>query len=295
MQFGTTFSNKYCHELGLDPLATFAELIKQLKLEAVRIPFYWDEIEANKGEFNFDYYQEIYNLANSHSIKITPALGRKVPRWPEYHVPNWADKTRADLMKNLNNWYEAAFNFINKQAGTVSIQIENEPLFAFGENKFLPTLKELKQEIAIVRSLTELPLITSASSQFKNYKKLLKLVDRVGVNIYEVVYDANKESYRSYNHPQKFYNKIAKRSENIFVAELQAEPWGTIQVKDMVKSEWSKSCNPDLIKGLFAKVKAAGFSETWFWGCEWWIYLKQKREDASIIETINSIIINNAN
>ena len=104
MKFGATFSNKYCFELGLEPLAALEEILKMLPLQTVRLCAYWDEIEQKEGNFDFSLLDGQIKLIGK-KTDLVIALGRKVPRWPEFHEPVWAlSKDKEFLISALQNY-----------------------------------------------------------------------------------------------------------------------------------------------------------------------------------------------
>src|SRR5258708_33217649 len=51
--FGVSFSDKYAHELGLEPHQTLVALLDDVKVRRFRLMSYWDEIEPQPGQYDF--------------------------------------------------------------------------------------------------------------------------------------------------------------------------------------------------------------------------------------------------
>ncbi len=52
VNFGTTFSNYYAEELGLDWKETYLAILDDLGVKRLRVVAYWREIEPQPGETN---------------------------------------------------------------------------------------------------------------------------------------------------------------------------------------------------------------------------------------------------
>src|SRR6266404_916230 len=87
--WGINFSPNQARYLGLDPTQTFSAILKDLKPKKIRLVAYWETFEPRQGEFNFSETDALLKAASDNGTKITLVLGKKQPRWPECHVPDW--------------------------------------------------------------------------------------------------------------------------------------------------------------------------------------------------------------
>lgn len=158
-------------------------------------------------------------------------------------------------------------------------QVENEPLFPFGECP--PPDKEfLKKEISLVKSLDNLarPVVISDSGEGSFWFEAARLGDIVGTTMYRKVWFKELKSYISYPFPPVFYWRKAQIIKKIFdkeaiVTELQAEPWVAGSEKTMDLGQF---------KNNIEFAKNTGLKEFYLWGSEWWYWLKQKQNDSGI-------------
>ena len=88
--WGTTFTKSYAEYLGLDWRKTYLAILDDLGMRAIRIGINWDEVEPERGQFHFDDYDWMVAQAEKRSVEILPAVGFKLPRWPECRAPEWA-------------------------------------------------------------------------------------------------------------------------------------------------------------------------------------------------------------
>lgn len=88
--FGVTFSKLQAESIGLDWKKTYIEILDDLNVNLIRLPVYWNEVEPTEGEFVFDHYVWMVEQAQQRNVKVIPVLGMRVPRWPECHIPEWA-------------------------------------------------------------------------------------------------------------------------------------------------------------------------------------------------------------
>ncbi|MCA9382262.1 hypothetical protein KC660_02530 [Candidatus Dojkabacteria bacterium] len=277
IKWGATFSEKYCYELGIDPSTTFNWLLDNYNFKSLRIGAYWDLIEKTKSNFDFTNLNKFLNQASDKGIELTLSIGRKVPRYPEYHDPDWA------LSKDKDFLYENFFLYFHKLLDTYSndnrikyLQVENEPYFSFGETKFGLDLTYFEEEIKLTRSKSNKKIIVTDSGEWSDWKDAAKLADRVGVNIYTKSYNKEGNRYQEYKRAPEFYTAKAEEiKKEIFIAELQAEPWGPLDlVSELTLKEAKKSMNVKRLKGNVKLGEGIGFPEAWMWGVEWWYFIK---------------------
>jgi len=224
------------------------------------------------------------------------AIGRKVPRWPECHIPGWAkalDETKQQelvlgLIEKIILRYK---NFNNIQAW----QVENEPFFPFGD---CPPTDEnfLKKEISLVKNLDSNRLvIISDSGSNRFWIKTAMLGDEVSISLYRKVWFHKLNSYVEYPFPPVFYwrkHQIIKTffNKRVICGELQAEPWGkTSLLKDLSAEEQEKTMSFEQFKSNIEFARETGFDEFYLWGAEWWYWLKEKQNDSRIWEEAKNI------
>lgn len=294
-KYGITFSHKYCIELGLDPQKTAKQLFK-LPISCVRLCAYWDELEPSPHLFTFADLDQYVNLAQKHGLDITLAIGRKVPRWPEYHEPDWVLQNGRHYLEERALYYiERTINHYKENKAIVRWQVENEPFWAFGKSSYPITEEYIKQAVNLVHSLDDRPVLLTDTAEFSDWSKAIKYGDMVGVNVYPASYD---DKLHRYQYPginsSELQRKITNASKSVMIAELQAEPWGPsdkTHLPIMDRSEREKSMSPLRLNNIFTKLSGLQVGEVWLWGAEWWVWLKQQG-DESMLATATEQLIN---
>lgn len=282
VRYGITFSTNYAGYLGLDPMKAYQDLVENLGVRAVRFPVYWPDIEPSANIFEWKQLDEFIKYSEQHHVKLTLAIGRKVPRWPECFVPNWAEKRSEDDQQKavLQMIREVILRYKNSPA-IERWQLENEPLLPFGVCQTVRE-KDLREEVAYIKALDTHPILITASGEMQPWGLSAQLSDVFGISVYRTTWNS-VFGYFTYPLSPLFYRfrlfPFHQKQKNIIVSELQAEPWFSEDVKKQPISYWSHIFSADQLVENVEFVKEMGLSEVYFWGAEWWEYLKQNGDD----------------
>ena len=288
INWGISFSQKQSDLLGLSWKDNYLAILDDLKVSHLKVTAYWDLIEKEPGNYFFDDLDFQVKEAQKRNVKLTLAIGRKVPRWPECHVPEWAkglgeEKQQESVLKLI----EKIVLRYKDSENIWAWQVENEPFFPFGD---CPETDEdfLKKEISLVKKLNPEKLIMiSDSGSNRFWIKTSTLGDVVGISLYRKVWFHNLNSYVEYPFPPVFYwrkYQIVKAifNKRVICGELQAEPWGKTLLSDLPKEEQEKTMSFEQFKSNIEFAKKTGFDEFYLWGAEWWYWLKTKQNDSRI-------------
>lgn len=282
ISWGVTFSDKFSRELGLDPKDNFKSILDDLKAKKIRLIAYWDEIEKEKNIFYFSNLDWQINEAQKRNIEIILAIGIKVPRWPECHIPNWAKKLSEEVREKELRLYlgEIVKRYKNNKAIKIW-QVENEPFFPFGECS-----KRAKNfvfdETSLVKSLdSSRPILVTDSGELGLWLKAAEAGDIFGTTMYRRVYNKYFGQFNYHLPPEFFILKekvtrflINDYNKKFIVIELAAEPWMAKQIYETSPEEQFRFFDYDFFKDTTEYAKSTGFDEYYLWGAEWWYYLK---------------------
>ncbi|MCA9382979.1 endo-1,4-beta-xylanase [Candidatus Dojkabacteria bacterium] len=289
MKWGTTYSQKYAKDLGLDWKQAFKSIFDSIKFETVRLCAYWDEIEASKDSFSFANLDWLIEESTSRGIEVTLSLGRKVPRWPEYHEPSWVKANDYSFLeKRLLNYIDKTVSRYNNHSIITRWQIENEPFWSFGNSDYPIQEDTVHKEYELVKGLDNREIVCTDTGTWSSWRKAAKYGDQIGVNIYPIVYKQSKY-FRQPEYSLVYRLKKLLISKPILISELQAEPWGPGKVQDLDEAEWQNSISIDKLNRNILLAKRTGIDEAWLWGCEWWEFLKQNG-NTTIFNHIKEII-----
>ena len=281
--FGATFSKKYAQSLGLDWRAAYTAVLDELGVRLLRIPAYWDEIEPETGRFVFDDLDWQLREAEARDAKVLLAVGQKLPRWPECHFPSWIKN--ATVERRQLRTLAMLQRVVSRYRGSKAVwawQVENEPLFDFGECP-PPDVEFLKKEIELVRSLDSTrPIVVTDSGELSTWLPAAELGDILGISMYRVVW-TKFLGYFYYPITPGFYRfraeAIRSLTPRVIITELQVEPWVARAIPETPLSEQYKSMDAERVRSNVEFARRAGLSEVYVWGVEWWYWLRGQGND----------------
>ncbi len=292
IQMGVTFIPKYARYFDLDPKETLQALLDDLKFKNVRLVSYWSEGEAVEGKYDFSQLDWQMKMAEERDVKVSLAIGLRQPRWPECHMPAWAEKLPKDQWEpKLKDYIRATVERYKDNPALDSYQLENEYfLKAFG---ICPdhTRQRLVDEYNLVKSIdTDHTLVVSMSNNAIGTPLYAPTPDAWAISIYKRVWDKSlTKRYFEYPIPAWYYGfragwTEATRGRNSFIHELQAEAWtpSDLGMKETPLSEQNKSMDADRLGHRFEYGRATGMKKIDLWGAEWWYWQKVKHNDSSL-------------
>jgi len=282
IEWGVTFSAKFSRQLGLNWQKSFEAIINELKPDKIRLVAYWDEIEKEKNNYNFSDLDWQLKKAEGSNIKTILAVGMKVPRWPECHIPDWAKSISIDEReKELWEYLREVVKRYQKYPILEAWQVENEPFLPFGQ---CPERGKnfLSDEVSLVKLLDKNhPIIVTDGGEFGLWYKAAKSSDIFGTTMYRRVHNDFFGQIDYHLPPGYFILKekiirflINDYGKKFIVIELAAEPWMQKQIYETPISEQFKFFDYNFFKDTVSYAKETNFGEYYFWGAEWWYYLK---------------------
>jgi len=285
MIFGVSFNQEYAREMELDEKKVFESILDDWNFKYIRLSAQWDLIENIKGEYDFEELDYFMDEAGSRDVKVILAVGRKTPRWPECHLPDWAKEKDYELYRqDLLNYIEIVVERYKNHPALELWQVENEPFLNFGHCKAL-SKKDLKEEVELVKEFDENhQVIVTDSGELSLWIRTAKAGDLFGTTMYKVVWNKYIKYFNYDWLPSSWYNfrlKMNKRElQDSYVVELQAEPWmsgGSVTSTPL--SEQFKSMDLERLKKNIGYAKATGMSRSYLWGVEWWYFLNEKDDE----------------
>lgn len=276
MVYGFSFSKGQCDWLNLD-WKKLLDKLSNSNLKIIRLGLYWNEIEKENGIYDFSSSKEIIEYSQNLGFEIILTVGMKAPRWPEFYIPNFVQKS--ELEQKTLDFIKACVEQFKDFENISTWQIENEPLDPSGPSNLNIDSDFLQQEIDLVKGLdsSRKILVTIWGNDLKkrnNLEKILKLknIDQIGFDFYPKQPGLFRYRGPDYSLVDLKEITIHLQSKNIkpIIAELQAEPWEKFDYKK--SPEKVKSVSLDLIKKNIIDYKDLGFEEIILWGieyCEW--------------------------
>lgn len=276
--YAVAYSAAHARYFGFEPKELLRRIVADYAPPHFRLQANWNEIEPEPGQFNFAELDELVNIVKDSGATITMAIGRKLPRWPECHDPEWLADLRPDqkvdrqfiMIDQVVKHYQAENSIIRWQ-------LENEPLFAYGACQ-QPNIHRLKKEVKFLRQLdSSRPILLTDSGELSAWWETSRLADEQGVTFYQVTWNP-AFGYFIYPWPAYYYRikaaLISPFVNKILVSELQLEPWAPQGLRSLSLEEAQQSLSLKIFSDNINKFKATGFPEAFLWGVEWWYHAK---------------------
>ena len=289
LEYGLTFSKKQAASLGFNWRKVYTSILDDLKVKKLRLPAYWNEIETNNNEFQWEEMDWMVEEAIKREAEIIMAIGGRLPRWPECHFPAWAEKLNPEERdKKILEYIDQVVNRYKGNAKIVAWQVENEPFLShFGDCPKLDK-KLLDAEIALVRRLDSRPIIITDSGELSLWLGAARRADIFGTTMYRDTYSKLLNRYIHYPinpgffHFKKNIVRLFTHPKDWIVIELQAEPWGPIPYQNLSEEEKSKTMNLQKFREILEFGRLAGFREFYLWGGEWWYWEKEVNNNPTL-------------
>lgn len=291
LSYGVTFSKKQAVDLGLDWQEVYLAMLDDLKIKKLRLSAYWNEVEPTKDNYYYEDLDWQIKEASKRGVQIILAVGSRLPRWPECHLPSWVNEYNKAIKENETLEYiQLTIVRYKNNKNIAAWQVENEPFLAhFGDCPKLDK-KFLDKEIFLVRALDKRPIIITDSGELSIWVTAAKRADIFGTTMYRDTYSQHLRSYIHYPIGPAFF-KIKKNITNLFanpldwiVIELQAEPWCKIPCQNTSLKERDRTMNLKKFKDILEFARLTGFREFYLWGVEWWYWEKTTDNNPALWE-----------
>lgn len=303
--FGVSFSTKYAEELGLDWQETYIALLDDLEIRDYRLMSYWDTIEPTQGNYDFADLDWQMDEAAKRGATVSLSLGLRQPRWPECHRPEWySTLSRAEQDKALFEFLGAVVNRYKSHPALISYQLENEAVntwFGTCTDKEIDS-ERLQKEFDYVKSLDgDHPIWMSLSDQH-GFPINGPVPDKYGYSVYRTVWNDKTPPFQFYlTYPAPLWYHRARASlintfkdRDIFIHELQLEPWAPEPTVNVSVEEQDKSMDVEQMEENVLFARKIGKEDIYTWGGEWWYWRKTTLNDPSIWEKARELLHNDS-
>lgn len=291
---GASFIPAYAESLGMDPKETMDGLINDVGVRHFRLVSYWDQLEPQPGQYDFSLLDWQFQKAEASQSKVTLSLGLRQPRWPECHMPTWAENTpQSQWQPRLEAFITQVVNRYKDSPALGSYQLENEFFlkgFGFCEKSNFDR-NRLVSEYNLVKKLDpDTKLIISRSNNALGVPIGKPTPDEFGISIYKRVWDATlTKRYVEYPFPAWYYAFVAGTQKivtgkDMIIHELQAESWGPYgqSISQISLDEANKSFNAERFEHRLKFAEGTGMREVYLWGAEYWYFRLVHEKDPSL-------------
>lgn len=289
--WGVNFSQMRAESLGLNWKKTYLAVLDDLGAKNIKMLIQWDFVEGKKGEYFFNDIDWQVKEAEKRKAKLIFVVGMKTGRWPECHLPDWAKNLpKEEQQRELLKYVEKVVIRYKNSEAIAMWQAENEPFLRFGECPWYDR-KFVKKEVELIKSIdSSRQVIVSDSGEYSLWVMAAATGDIAGTTMYKKVWVHITDKYGFYMplwFPASIYGLKAKIIEKAFGKkviniELQAEPWVKDVYADISLKEQEKTMDIEQFKKNIAFAKESGLDTFYFWGTEWWYWLKEKQNKPEI-------------
>ncbi len=283
--YGISYNVPYVLELGLDPDTVFDAFLDDLNVRNFRMSAHWTLIEPKKDQFDFAWMDTDIAKAEKADAKVIFGVGRRLPRWPECHVPDWAKQLSwEDQKKEIFQYIEAVVMRYKDSPAITHWQVENEPYLGVFANEYCGDLDEsfLEEEIALVKSLDPTrPVLVTDSGNLGTWSGAYSQGDSFGTSVYVYLWNPDIGQFKSAL-PAWFYRvkervmSLLHGEKETFLIELSLEPWLLEPVTNVpIEVQYSRM-DIEKFNEIIAYAKETRFDTQYLWGGEWWYWLKEQ-------------------
>jgi hypothetical protein len=282
LQLGVSFDADYAESLGLNPQATMSALINKLGVRNFRLDSYWSDLEPSPGQYNFSLLDWQMQMAQAAHAKVTLVVGLRQPRYPECHMPTWAENEPASVWEpQLQNFIAAVVNRYKNSPSLENFQVENEYfLQGFGTCTNDSRERLISEDNLVKRLAPNIPIIIGRSNNDLGTPLGKPTPSEFSVSVYKRVWDANvTHRYLEYPFPAWYYAFLAgvekiTTGRDMILGEMQAEAWAPNgkTIPQISLAEQNKSLNAARLTGRFKYAEGTGMRTIYMWGAEYWYY-----------------------
>jgi hypothetical protein len=288
--YGMSFNAPYAEELGLDPLTVLDALMNELGIRDFRIAAHWNTVEPMEDVYDFSLMDaQLARIEEGGGTAIF-GVGRRLPRWPECHIPGWAQHRSWNEQKEEIREYITAVVQRYKESPAITYwQVENEPyLTVFASEYCGDTLDEefLREEVALVRSLDPTrPVLVTDSGNLGTWFGAYAMGDAFGTSVYVYFWNPELGQFKTIL-PPWFYRakenlvKFFHGDKETFLIELSLEPWLLDPVATVPLSVQYSRMDLEKMDEILTYARETRYEHQYLWGGEWWYWLREQGDDS---------------
>lgn len=282
--YGISYNVPYVLELGLDPDEVFDAFLNDLQVKDLRMSAHWTLIEPKKDQFEFAWMDRDIKKAEKANAHVIFGVGRRLPRWPECHIPSWAkDLPWNDQKKEILEYIEAVVLRYKDSPAITYWQVENEPYLGVFANDHCGDLDEsfLEEEIALVKRLDpSRSILVTDSGNLGTWNGAYSHGDAFGTSVYVYFWNPELGQFKTILPP--WFYRVKERimalvhgEKETFLIELSLEPWLLEPVTEVpVETQYSRM-DAEKFDEIVAYARETRYEKQYLWGGEWWYWLKE--------------------
>ncbi|TAL49212.1 hypothetical protein EPN83_01590 [Patescibacteria group bacterium] len=281
--YGASFSKLRSDELGLDWEKVYMAVLDDLGVRKLRLSAHWPMVEPERDNFNFSELDFQIREAEKREVGVILSIGRRLPDWPECHVPGWAkslswEEQKERILLVIEKLVTRYKNYENLQYW----QVENEPFLEIFAKEHCGDLDQdfLKKEIDLVKRLDpKHPILVTDSGNLGLWYGAWRSGDAFGTSVYMYLWNPELGQIKSVYLPSFYKLKtnlmtlLFGKKESLLI-ELSLEPWLIAPALDNPIEVQIDRMSLDKFEEVIVFARKTGFVEQYLWGAEWWYWMK---------------------
>lgn len=283
ISYGISFNTPYAAELGLDTREVYDAFLDDLGVRHLRLAAHWPLVEPEQDGYNFSELDYQIRRAQEEGADVILAVGRRLPRWPECHVPEWAAELSWEEQKaELRAYLTEVIERYRDEPHITYWQVENEPFLEVFAYEQCGDLDEafLAEEIELVRTLDPTrPILVTDSGNIGTWHDAYRAGDAFGTSMYLYLWNPDIGPFRTFLPAVAYRMKenlmhLLFGEKQTFLIELAAEPWLLEPVTEVSLEAQFSRMDPEKFEEILTYARDARFARQYLWGGEWWYWLK---------------------
>jgi len=282
IQYGMSFNTVYANELGLDWQEVFDAFLDDLGVRHLRLAAHWPMVEPEPDTYNFTELD--YQIARAEAVgaEVVLAVGRRLPRWPECHIPAWAEGlTWEEQQVEILEYIEVVIERYKDSPAITYWQIENEPYLEVFAREHCGAFDEkfFEEEVALFRSLDQSrPFLVTDSGNLGTWSGPYKHGDAFGTSVYVHFWNPELGQFRTILPPFAYWWKeglmqLLHGEQETMLIELSLEPWLIAPITTVDLETQFSRMNEEVFEDIISYAEATRFHKQYLWGGEWWYWL----------------------
>ena len=272
--WGVVWSDKQAEALGLDANADLDLLLAEIPFKRLQLTAYWDRIEQQPGNYDFDPIRQRLAIAKSRNLQVSLQLGLHQSRWPRCHAPKWSWRlSETDFKDALKRFISETIARLDNEINLVQYQLEPEIFKADDQCPKRLNPQDLTELHALIGESTDKDIVLSRPNNWINWRK-----QQPASAIFGLCLDPGDWAFR--RPPSRYYAalagnlKILHPESRVVIRALTAEPGYLGGNPDNWNPQIDDFTAGDLEDMLFFG-RQTNIRTIDLMGAEWW--LQQKR------------------
>jgi len=283
--YGISFNTLYAEELGLNPREVYDAFLDDLGARHLRLAAHWDMVEPEQDRYDFSELDYQLERAEEVGADVIFAVGRRLPRWPECHVPAWAGSLSWEAQKNeILDYIKTTISRYKDSPAIVYWQVENEPYLEVFAKEHCGEFDEdfLKEEIELVRGLDGTrPILITDSGNLGTWVGAYRNGDAFGTSVYVYFWNPELGQFKTVIPPWGYRLKegivqFLLGEKPTFLIELSLEPWLLEPIVDTSLEVQYERMDVEKFTEIIEYAQKTRYQRQYLWGGEWWYWLKER-------------------